>query len=45
MKDLPPECDLRYVVGIAVPVFAVSYVVPTDRFEIERTSTIITGRA
>jgi hypothetical protein len=40
MKSL----SLLLVLAVAVPAFAVTYVVPADRFEIERASAIVTGR-
>lgn len=42
------SCKLKhslplFVFGVAAQMFAVSYLVPTDRFEIERSSAIIVG--
>jgi hypothetical protein len=33
-----------FLFGIAAPSFAITYIVPTDRFEIERASAIVVGR-
>jgi hypothetical protein len=39
-----PLLSLLFAFTIAAPAFAVTYVVPADRFEIERAAAIITGR-
>src|SRR5207244_1139598 len=36
--------SLFFAIGVAVNVFAVSWIVPADRFEIERASAIVIGR-